>query len=120
MMFAVVSETSTISDEEGSAAPREAEGSSHGAPTRRGNHCAAVMTNAQDRHAQGSETALAPGTTTPMSYTPTAYCDAFAQARGGRQAWAALGWECYPLFRATNLHRSWRQRQARARRLRRG
>ena len=120
MMFAVVSETSTIGDEEGGSAPRDAEGRSIGDPTLRGNHCGAVMMDAQDGHAQGSDTALAAGTTTPMSCTPKAYCDAFAQARGGGQAWAALGWECYPFFRATNLHRSWRQRQASARRLRRG
>jgi hypothetical protein len=78
------------------------------------------MTNAQDGHAQGSETALAAGTTSPRSCTPKASCDAFAQARGGGQAWAALGWECCPYFRATHLHGSWRQVQASARRLRRG
>jgi len=65
-----------------------------------------VITDAQDGHAQASDTALAAGTTTPMSRTPKAYCDAFAQVRGGGQAWAALGWECCPCFRATNLHRS--------------
>jgi hypothetical protein len=78
------------------------------------------MTDAQDGHAQGSDTALAAGTTTPMSCTPKAYCDAFAQARGGGQAWAALGVECCPFFLATHLHRSWRQVQASARCLRRG
>ena len=49
------------------------------------------MTDAQDGNSQRSNTALAEGTTTPMSFTHKACCDDFEQARGGGQAWAAMG-----------------------------
>ena len=47
--------------------------------------------------------ALAADTTTPMSCTHKACCDAFAQARGGGQAGAAMGLECVLDFLAKNL-----------------
>ena len=78
------------------------------------------MTDTQDGNSQWSDAALAADTTTPMSCTHKACCDAFAQARGGGQAWVAVGLECVLDFLAKNLNMSWRQVQASARRMMRG
>jgi hypothetical protein len=68
------------------SATRDAEGRFLCAPTLRCDHCSAVMTDAQDGNSQWSDTSLAAGTTTPMSFTHKACCDDFEQARGGGQA----------------------------------
>ena len=78
------------------------------------------MTDTQDGNSPWSDAALAADTTTPMSCTHKACCDAFAQARGGGQAWVAVGLECVLDFLAKNLNMSWRQVQASARRMMRG
>jgi hypothetical protein len=104
----------------GGYATRDADGRSLCDPTLRCDHCGAVMTDTQDGNSQWSDAALAADTTTPMSFTHKACCDAFEQARGGGQAWAAMGLECLLYFLAKNLNMSWRQVQASARRMMRG
>jgi hypothetical protein len=49
------------------------------------------MTDAQDGNSRWSEAALAEGTTTPISFTHKACCNAFGAAHSGGQAWAAMG-----------------------------
>jgi hypothetical protein len=68
------------------SATRDAEGWSLCDPTLRCDHCGTVMTDAQDGNSQWSDTALAAGTTTPMSFMYKACCDDFEQACGGGQA----------------------------------
>ena len=78
-------------------------------------HCGTVMADAQDGNYQWSNAMLKDDPATVLYGTHRACSEAFAQMRGGRQAWSAIGLECVPSFLARNLHVTWPQSPASAR-----